>query len=117
MTRQQRNEIIQKLEVLAKEQTEIHRRQMARIKNLVKVLETNGMTAETHRNSVDNALQRVADLSAGIYSVHEFARILAARIGGAWLPRIIGLSVDARILAYTNDSNILRRTKKRLVSR
>ena len=41
MTRQQRNEIIQKLEVLAKEQTEIHSRQMARIKNLVKVLETN----------------------------------------------------------------------------
>ena len=76
----------------------------------------NGMTAETHRNNVDNALQRVSELTAGIYSAHEFARILDARIGGAWLPRIIGLSVDAKILAYTNDSNILRRTKKTLVS-
>ena len=44
MTRQQRNEIIQKLEVLAKEQTETHNRQMTRIKNLVKVLETNRRT-------------------------------------------------------------------------
>jgi len=78
---------------------------------------TNKMTAEIHRNNVDNALQRVAELPAGIYSVHEFARILDARIGGAWLPRIIGLSVDDKILAYTNDANILRRTKKRLVSR
>ena len=47
MNSQQRNEIIQKLEALAKEQTETHKRQMARIKNLVKVLENPNQSPKT----------------------------------------------------------------------
>ena len=49
MTRQQRNEIIQKLEVLAKEQTETHNRQMTRIKNLIKVLMTRQQSLEAYK--------------------------------------------------------------------